>query len=193
MWLHRRSESPASTEVDCYWKKSVLARVTDQGSFLPLSEMYQPKADVQVSDSLGDRVLKRFLDSDQENCQLHLHFSEKDKNFGSIHSLASEHPKTSFAGDSVGFLQYARTMLTDDLLKTIEEKSRNQSEAPYWFEMRYGRVTASKIFEVSRCTTPDGSLVSRILGLGSFKGNLATRRGIKLEQDVIQKVETEKK
>lgn len=192
MWLHRRSESPATTDVECYWKKSMLSRVTDQGTFLQLSEMCKPKVAVELSDNVGDRVLSKFLQSNPDNCQLHLHFSDKDFNKGSIHSLASEHPNTSFDQNSSGFLSYAKTVLTDNVLQSIEEKSRDQSQAPYWFEMRYGRITASKIFEVSRCKTRDGSLINRILGLGSFKGNLATKRGIRLEGDVVKQVESEK-
>lgn len=41
----------------------------------------------------------------------------------------------------------------------IEKLTRNQSDSPLWHEMRYGRITASKIYECSRCLTTEGSLV----------------------------------
>ncbi|KAF9799883.1 hypothetical protein SFRURICE_017118 [Spodoptera frugiperda] len=54
--------------------------------------------------------------------------------------------------------------ITASLIKKVEEETREQSNSALWFELRYGRITASRAFEVSRCKTSDGTLISLILG-----------------------------
>ena len=39
MWIHRRTEEPACTEVACYWKKSVLSGVGTKQKFIMVSEL----------------------------------------------------------------------------------------------------------------------------------------------------------
>ncbi|GBP91169.1 hypothetical protein EVAR_67279_1 [Eumeta japonica] len=50
------------------------------------------------------------------------------------------------------------------LIEKVKEETIEQSKSNLWFELRYGRITASKAYEVSRCKTADGTLVSLILG-----------------------------
>lgn len=59
-----------------------------------------------------------------------------------------------------------------------------------WFELRYGRVTASKCYEISRCRIVDGSLVAVIFGARSLQ-TTAIKRGQKLE-DKVREVAEEK-
>uniref|UniRef100_A0A8D9E9N4 YqaJ viral recombinase domain-containing protein n=1 Tax=Cacopsylla melanoneura TaxID=428564 RepID=A0A8D9E9N4_9HEMI len=60
---------------------------------------------------------------------------------------------------------------------------------PLWRDMRYGRIKASKLYEASRCSTTEGSLVNVILGASKVKNNVAMERGIRLEKDVLKEVE----
>lgn len=39
MWVHRRSEDPSPTEVQCYWKKSVLSGVGTSLKYITVEEM----------------------------------------------------------------------------------------------------------------------------------------------------------
>ncbi|KAL4719515.1 hypothetical protein ACJJTC_005005 [Scirpophaga incertulas] len=50
------------------------------------------------------------------------------------------------------------------LLIKLKLKTRDQFKNNLWSELRYGRVTASKAYEVSRCQTNDGTLISIIMG-----------------------------
>lgn len=69
-------------------------------------------------------------------------------------------------------------------------QTRSQYNSTLWFELRYGRITASKCDEVSRCKTLDGSLVAVIFGARSVQ-TPAIRRGQKLE-DKVRDVEEKK-
>lgn len=39
MWLHRRSESQSTTEIDCYWKKPLLSNIGSTKKFIEVSEL----------------------------------------------------------------------------------------------------------------------------------------------------------
>lgn len=66
----------------------------------------------------------------------------------------------------------------------MDEKTTNQANNVLWFELRYGRITASKIYELSRCKKGDGVLVKQILGCRKIKLTSAMERGKLLEKDV---------
>ncbi|KAF9409689.1 hypothetical protein HW555_010979 [Spodoptera exigua] len=69
-----------------------------------------------------------------------------------------------------------------------KDETQGQSDSPLWFELRYGRVTASRAFDVSRCNTSDGTLISLILG-GKIPDTLSMKRGRVLEDEVRKIVE----
>lgn len=87
------------------------------------------------------------------------------------------------------FLNHIKSVLNDDptLIKIAEEKTRQQSNDLLWFDLRYGRITASKLYEVARCKT-DGSLVNQILGISKKYDNIFMKRGRALEDDVLKSV-----
>ncbi|GBP80033.1 hypothetical protein EVAR_53173_1 [Eumeta japonica] len=69
-----------------------------------------------------------------------------------------------------------------DLINEIEAETRNQFKNNLWYELRYDRVTASKVYEVSRCQTGDGTLISIIMG-GKIPDTPAMKRGRYLENE----------
>ncbi|GBP66328.1 Mariner Mos1 transposase [Eumeta japonica] len=78
------------------------------------------------------------------------------------------------------------------LIEKVKEETIEQSKSNLWFELRYGRITASKAYEVSRCKTADGTLVSLILG-GKIPETKHMKRGRVLEDQVRRTVEDIKK
>ncbi|KAL1487866.1 hypothetical protein ABEB36_015516 [Hypothenemus hampei] len=44
MWVHRRSEEPSCTSVECYWKKSTLSRVGTSLKFIAADQLCKKKA-----------------------------------------------------------------------------------------------------------------------------------------------------
>ncbi|KAF9788883.1 hypothetical protein SFRURICE_018459 [Spodoptera frugiperda] len=75
--------------------------------------------------------------------------------------------------------------ITASLIKKVEEETREQSNSALWFELRYGRITASRAFEVSRCKTSDGTLISLILG-GKISDTPTMKRGRVLENESVE-------
>lgn len=59
--------------------------------------------------------------------------------------------------------------------------------------MRFGRITASKIYEAAKCKTAEGSLLESIMGAQKAFETRATSRGKELEPEVIKEVEKIKK
>lgn len=65
-----------------------------------------------------------------------------------------------------------------------------QSNSGLWFNLRYGRITASKIYDAAaHCKKSDGVLVNQILGVKKFPATEAMSRGKKIEGDVVKCVQ----
>ncbi|GBP20348.1 hypothetical protein EVAR_10613_1 [Eumeta japonica] len=82
----------------------------------------------------------------------------------------------------------SNVIITTALIEKVKEETIEQSKSNLWFELRYGRITASKAYEVSRCKTADGTLVSLILG-GKIPETKHMKRGRVLEDQVRRTVE----
>lgn len=101
----------------------------------------------------------------------------------SMHKLVFKYKKKSC--DT--FLE--KFVLTDANVKLIEEKTRQQSQSSIWYELKYGRITASRAYEFSRCSTSDGTLIALIMG-GRIPDTHAMKRGRMLEDEVRKRVST---
>lgn len=84
------------------------------------------------------------------------------------------------------FINFIKNIIKSNvgILTDIEKNTRDQSTNNVWFELRYGRITASKAYEVSKCNTTDGVLVKQILGCTKLKITNAMKRGTILEEHV---------
>lgn len=49
--------------------------------------------------------------------------------------------------------------MSKSLCLKIQHLTREQSDSPLWHEMRYARITASNIYQASKCQTNDGAFV----------------------------------
>lgn len=74
-----------------------------------------------------------------------------------------------------------------------QKKKLDQKDDTLWHELRFGRITASNVYEASRCHTAEGSLVHRIIGAAKEYDNIYMKRGRKLEKLVIAEIEKELK
>ncbi|XP_018577801.1 uncharacterized protein LOC108916086 [Anoplophora glabripennis] len=83
--------------------------------------------------------------------------------------------------------------MNDNVVKIAEDATKGQSKSSLWYELRYGRITASKIYEAGNCKTSDGTLVETIIGAHKIRETRAMKRGIKLEKEVLRRVEEELK
>ncbi|XP_028170878.1 uncharacterized protein LOC114360375 [Ostrinia furnacalis] len=187
MWLHRRSEEPSCTSVECYWKKSNLSKVGSTIKVLTAKEMCKRKHQVPEPDtSVMEEFLIECKNRKIKSCQFIKHVGdyEDEKLILSLHYLVNTYKEQTC--DS--FLSKTKHLFNEENIKSAEIQTRNQNKSSLWFELRYGRVTASKSFEVSRCRTHDGSLVAKIFGARSVL-TAAMKRGQKLEEKVREVVE----
>lgn len=99
----------------------------------------------------------------------------------SMHQLAFKHKERCC--DT--FL--TRLNISSNIIVEIEKATRDQCQTSLWYELRYGRITASRAYEVSRCKTVDGSLVASIMG-GKTVDTPAMKRGRILEEEVRETV-----
>ncbi|XP_030747065.1 uncharacterized protein LOC115875674 [Sitophilus oryzae] len=88
--------------------------------------------------------------------------------------------------ECVDFIKFAVSQMNNSLCSEAEKKTRAQSENPLWHELRFGRITASKIFEVAHCKTPEGTLVESIIGSYKVRDNKFMKRGRLLEKKVLK-------
>ncbi|CAG9785152.1 unnamed protein product [Diatraea saccharalis] len=157
MWVHRRSEDPSCTSIECYWIKSKLSRVGTTVKYITAKDLSKGKP--SLSSNTG--VFEKFL---------------AEESF-SMDKLVQKYKETSC--DT--FL--SRVVLTDSDISNIEKETRDQHKSSLWHELRYGRITASRAYEFSRCKTSDGTLIAVILG-GKIPDTTAMKRGRILEDDV---------
>ena len=188
-WLHRRTEEPASTETTCYWRKSRLSKVGTTVKSVPVTECRRKRRRTGgESDAhcgfLAD-VLRRASGLNID-APLFYHSGVADDGLCSIYVDQMVYPllenDAELSGDNI--LSQMRQALTDDLCAKAEQATRSQAESRIWHNLRFGRITASKAHEASRCTT-NGALVCSILG-GKFKPSLAVSRGRELEPAVLR-------
>lgn len=75
-------------------------------------------------------------------------------------------------------------------ISSIEVLTIEQADTPIWHQMRFGRITASRIHQASRCKTKNGSLVDSIMGKRSG-WSFAMQRGTNLEDKVFNVLKKE--
>ncbi|XP_046404834.1 uncharacterized protein LOC124170180 [Ischnura elegans] len=189
MWVHRRSEEPSPTDIACYWKKPALASTGASKKFLMLSDLHDMNREKHTSLPDCDNFLNKVLTFGQRrhvDSQLSRHNYEVNELMQlSIFRLAIKHGDTNCP---IPFEEFVTGEMREDLCKMAEVETRKQALSSLWQELRYGRVTASKLHEVSHCQTLDGSLVTQVLGAIKLKPNFAMKRGINLESKVIEVV-----
>ncbi|KAF9405618.1 hypothetical protein HW555_013722, partial [Spodoptera exigua] len=186
MWVHRRSEEPACTSVECYWKKPALSRVGTTLKFITIEQMtktlvpHRPSTSALCEDFILEAKKRKI-----NKCELLKYqndFVHSDITRYSLHSFMVNLPQET--KNDVGLLlSVMKSAFTSDIIKNIEEATRQQNKTNFWYELRYGRITASKAHEVSVCHTTDGALVATIMG-AKIPDTVAMKRGRILELSV---------
>ncbi|XP_026741056.1 uncharacterized protein LOC113503360 [Trichoplusia ni] len=198
-WLHRRSEDPPSTSVDCYWKKSKLSSVGTSLKFIKAKDICnatktQPNpASTQTSQESFFSIVKTYSKKvgDTENQLMKYYKEPSNSEKLSIHYLVSitqNKPKTAEE-----FIEFCKQMMQTKACEEAALATSEQSECPLWYELRYARITASKAHEAAHCKVLDGALTEAIMGASKLKDTDAMKRGRMLESEVKLEVEKNKK
>ncbi|XP_030759612.1 uncharacterized protein LOC115885010 [Sitophilus oryzae] len=184
MWLHRRSEEPSPTEVACYWAKSKLSKVGSSIKFLTLRDL---GAEEELSSDEEDllflqEVVKKGIEN-TSNSQLLKYFvlNGINEHLGLYQLLLKFVERPGGTSDCTEFLNFCSQQMTVDLCSEAAIKTTEQSASSLWFDLRFGRITASKIYDAAHCKKSDGSFVNQILGVTKVPVTEALR-GRKLEE-----------
>jgi len=194
MWIHRRSEEPAPTSVTCYWKRSTLSSIGTSKKFITAKELSNSKQSASQFDNtnflekLVGIAKERKLDN-QITRHFILNYDDSIKSL-SLHYLLLKYCKNSDQDNrnADSFLLFAKQHISSNLCIQAAKATKEQSSCPLWYE-RYGRITASTIYEAANCKTSNDSYVERIIGAVKLIETEAMRRGRNLEQEVLQEVE----
>lgn len=182
LWLHRRSSESSVTSQECYWKASKLSKVG--------------KTDVDISTLFGKRcpklqdrdesILNMVVDNYKNTNGMLFHFFKEPKYKISIHQLLLNYFKTNGDHSADEFILYGKSEMTYVLCEQAEIETRKQSKAKEWFELRYGRITASIVYEAAKCKTLSDALTKKILGATAPLETDPITRGKKLEPLVLK-------
>ncbi|KAF5294675.1 hypothetical protein FQA39_LY02807 [Lamprigera yunnana] len=185
MWIHRRSEEPSCTEVQRYWLISKLSRVGTTLKFITAKNLSNGSCILPYNPSVLETFLEEGKKRKLSNCEL-LRYQRgyicNDFLSASMHQLVLKYREKSCDI----FLDKINN-LTDEIINQIENETRDQYKNSLWYELRYGRITASGAYEVSRCQKDDGILISLIMG-GKIPDTPAMKRGRSLEDEVRKTV-----
>lgn len=97
----------------------------------------------------------------------------------------------SFDGDHPdNFFEHCRNFMNSSTMNSVEVLTIEQADTPLWHLMRFGRITASRVHQASRCKTKNGSLVDSIMGKRSG-WSFAMQRGTDLEDKVFNVLKKE--
>ncbi|KAF9411550.1 hypothetical protein HW555_009698, partial [Spodoptera exigua] len=190
-WLHRRSEDPSTTSIECYWKKSKLSSIGTSKKFIKAKEMYKTPKHELVPTSLNT---ESFLTVVKNNCTLvgdtKNHLMKFYRAPSTVEKLSIHHLlSTSKATNPLDFIEYCKLIMTADACKGAAIATLEQNDCPLWHELRYGRITASKAYDAAHCNTLDGTLTETILGASKLRDTEAMERGRLLESQVLKEVE----
>lgn len=196
MWLHRRSEEPAVTSVACYWKHSKLSAVSKTIKFVKGKNIGKKEVIPLYPHSgvFRQTVLDNIrMTPDFGDTQLTKYYRERDNvEKLSIHYLLQQFCQINSVPTADEFVNYCSSQMLEGTCTEAAIKTLQQAKSSLWFELRYGRITASKAHEGAHCHTLEGSLVENILGAISIKDTAAMKRGRHLEIVVRKKVESER-
>lgn len=188
-WLHRRSTEKSRTSIECYWTKPSLSKIGQK--FLRVEDIFpSKKCEIPLTSrlSLVDSILLDFHAEGLESCAGSFVHAAEQKSTTIFH-LLMDYKKTPLPHSGKSFLEFCNDSISPIDCRTIAQKTSGQAKSKCWFNHRFSRITGSKIFEISRCTTDAGSLVNTILGASKVFETTAMKRGKILEPEVIKEVQ----
>lgn len=189
-WLHRRSEDPSTTSVDCYWQKSKLSKIGTSLKFIKAKNLGNSSKVNLKPASTNQSVLQVLIGVVGMDSQLMKYYRPRSpvENL-SVHLQYLENKATN-ASD---FIEYLKKTMDVATCKEAYKATMEQSECPLWHELRYARITASKAYDAAHCKTMDGTLTESILGATKLKDTAAMKRGRDLEKEVLKIIEKRKR
>jgi hypothetical protein len=188
-FLHYKSREPSCTEVECYWRPSVLSTVADLR--VPITNFNKKQETLRlISDYNSDgrflaNVKQRLIDENLD-CMLYRQITKVGKHRLCMNRLSGIFSTSDLDKTAAMFLNFATCEYDEPLVSDIALKTVLQSDCPLWHTLRYGRITAS-ILNSAGSHEAEGTsetLVNYIFGAANVDETFAMRRGLDLEEPV---------
>ncbi|XP_055525707.1 uncharacterized protein LOC129718692 [Wyeomyia smithii] len=188
-FLYDKYNQPSPTELSCLWKIPQLAKVDENIDNFDLAKCNRSGVTaVKTTGNDSGRFLQLLLEKcpeAQTNTFLKYHQSYPQVESYAMHCLILDFKRAGQPSYSCkAFVDYCKSRMVHAVCAELESVTKHQSACSKWHLLKFGRVSASKIYEASRCKTPDRSLVCSILGQLSISTE-AMRRGLRLEGKVV--------
>lgn len=187
-WLHRRSEEPAVTSQVCYWRGSEMTKVGRKLKSLDLEAIVgQP---IPALKPKGSAFLQKAQTIQGVSGGIFDLRRQLANEYTDMYHLSLKYMEETLpdARTADGFLKFIQNIMTDAACEKLQSDTCLQAESSAWHENRYARITASRLYEASKCKVLQGALVESILGGSTFVPTAAVQRGRTLEKDVIKEV-----
>ncbi|KYN27901.1 hypothetical protein ALC57_02695 [Trachymyrmex cornetzi] len=150
MWVHRRSEEPQSTATVCYWKKPRLAQIGANVKSMRAKDLLSSKPVPVLPNNDGFLQIPLYeMEKIKFDCQLPRYFMRSI----SACSLMLRFCNTNTCKDADNFLSFASIEMATRSLEDVAKNTTDQNQFTMWKELRYGRITASRIYEIPLVTT----------------------------------------
>lgn len=194
-WLHRRSEEPSRTSIECYWKKSKLSAVGTSIKFIKAKEINSASSpNLVLNTPEVDNFLSVVINNCKEVGDTNNHLMTFYKEPNDVEKLSIHHLMiSSTTTNPSDFIEHCKNLMTTEACKRAALETLQQNECPLWHELRYARITASKAYEAAHCNVFNGSLTETILGARKLRDTEAMKRGRFLESQILKEVEKKRK
>ncbi|KAF6205782.1 hypothetical protein GE061_019957 [Apolygus lucorum] len=184
-WLVKSSMAPSVTSVECYWKKSSLASAIQYGTCVLARDIGNSEIEpVKKSDF---NFLDFYLEGGVEEGMLH-HTMNPPQRFVSLHEASVLFHEDNGPKTATDFINFLARNITSKQISEMEKQTRGQSTNNLWYELRFGRITGSTIYQLAHSKEEDGTIVQMVLGGYSIPDSEAMKRGRRLEDAVISKM-----
>lgn len=161
LWLHRGSEEPSVTETICYWKRSTLSKVDTSG----MSLQQLVKGELPNVGPKDETIVSEFIATVSGGFVGIFDILRQPKhNFLSLHQLMIVYKNDVNSAVPNDFIKFISSNMTEQLCDAAQNATVFQSKSADWYELRYDRITASKLHEAAKCKTLEGVVVETILG-----------------------------
>ncbi|XP_031359073.1 uncharacterized protein LOC116182672 [Photinus pyralis] len=168
MWVHRRSEEPSPTEITSYWKKPRLSAVGTSLKFVTAAEFRKTRNTTPGPSEAATIVPELTKAAESANLTGHLLKYTSDAYEDKFECLSVYKLMCKFAAEGGSecsdFLKFATTRMIPSVCTDAAKMTKLQAKSPLWHELRFGRITASKLYEFAHCKTADGTLIEGVIG-----------------------------
>ncbi|XP_056640622.1 uncharacterized protein LOC130447685 isoform X1 [Diorhabda sublineata] len=182
-WLHRRSEEPDSTSVKCSRLKSKLSSADTSVKYSKTKDIAKKITSDEPTDGSFLRAVVEESKKRSLNTQLGNYFYDPSNAVQlSLHRLFHAFKSTGACiSDFELFIKYCSDRMTSSACCEVSKLTTDRAGCPLWYELRYGRITASIAHQAARSEILNGCLVERILGAYNQVDSVARQRGRKFK------------